>query len=226
MSTIVGNVVAKAGETNPEIPPNVIASALAVIAGCIILAIGLARMGWIVDLISLTAISAFMTGSAISIAAGQVPTMLGNSGKFNTRDATYMVIINTLKYLPDASLDAAMGVTALAMLYIIRSACKYAAKKFPNHQRAFFFASTLRTVFVILLYTMISWLVNKDHAKKPSFKILKDVPRGKLPILGFAPWAQLINSFRFPKCGCPKDRFHHFGRFCQRASGVRHCLVD
>lgn len=183
MSTIVGNVVQRAHEVDPSIEGHVIASALAVICGCIIVAIGLARMGWIVDLISLTAISAFMTGSAISIAAGQVPTMMGISGRLNTRDPTYLVIINTLRQLGHSSLDAAMGVTALAMLYIIRFGCQYAAKKFPKHKKTFFFLSTLRTVFVILLYTMISWLVNKDHRSKPLFKILMEVPRGMCPTL-------------------------------------------
>lgn len=183
MSTIVGNVVLHAQEVDPSIEGHVIASALAVICGCIIVAIGLARMGWIVDLISLTAITAFMTGSAISIAAGQVPTMMGISGRLNTRDPTYLVIINTLRQLGHSTLDAAMGLTALTMLYIIRSACSYAAKKFPKHKKTFFFVSTLRTVFVILLYTLISWLVNRNHRHKPLFKILKDVPRGKCRVL-------------------------------------------
>lgn len=177
MSTIVGNIVTQAQKTNPNIPGHVIASTLAVISGCIIFAIGLARCGWIVDLISLTSISAFMTGSAINIAVGQVPTMMGITG-FSTRDATYKVVIHILQHLGRSTLDAAMGLTALAMLYIIRSACKFAAKKNPRHQKAFFFVATLRTVFVILLYTLISWLVNRHHRKKPLFKILGVVPRG------------------------------------------------
>lgn len=97
---------------------------------------------------------------------------------FSTRESTYKVIINTLKGLPRTQLDAAMGLTALTMLYLIRFGCSYGAKKFPNRQKAFFFASTLRTAFVILLYTMISWLVNRNRRMHPAFSILKDVPRG------------------------------------------------
>jgi sodium-independent sulfate anion transporter 11 len=44
-----------------------------------------------------------MTGSAINIAAGQVPAMLGLSKRLNTRAPTYEVIINTLKNLPNCS---------------------------------------------------------------------------------------------------------------------------
>ena len=181
MSTITGNVVLHVQATHPDIPGHVIASALAIICGAIVCFIGLIRCGWIVELIPLTALSAFMTGSAINIAAGQVPTLLGYSSKlFNTRASTYLVIINTLKYLGHTKIDAAMGLTALFMLYAIRSACNFAARRNPARAKMFFFISTLRTVFVILLYTMISWLVNRDkyHHKHHVFKILGKVPRG------------------------------------------------
>ena len=179
MSTIVGNVVVKAAKTDPSVPGHVIASALAIIAGSIITFIGLIRAGWIVDFISLAAISAFMTGSALNIAVGQVPSLMGITG-FSTRDATYKVVINTLKHLGGTQLDAAVGLTALALLYLIRSACNLGARQLPKRSKTFFFLATLRTAFVILLYTLISWLVNRHHraAKDRRFQILGTVPRG------------------------------------------------
>jgi len=177
MSTLVGEIVVRAETSHPDIPGHVIASCLAVIAGCIITFIGLVRCGWVVDLIPLVSISAFMTGSAINIAVGQTPALMGITG-FSNREATYKVVINTLKGLPRTQLDAALGLTALLMLYLIRGACTYAAKKNPARQKTFFFISTLRTAFVILLYTMISWLANRNHRDDPLFRILKNVPRG------------------------------------------------
>lgn len=179
MSTIVGNIVLKVQDTHPDVEGHVIASALAVICGSIITFIGLIRCGWLVEFIPLVAISAFMTGSAISIASGQVPALMGISSKlFNTRGPTYMVIINTLKHLPDTKLDAAMGLSALTMLYIIRFTCTYLAKKYPHRAKTFFFIQTLRTAFVILLYTGISAGVNIHRRDDPAFKILEKVPRG------------------------------------------------
>jgi sodium-independent sulfate anion transporter 11 len=179
MSQLTGGIVADLAVVLPDTPGHVIASALAILAGAIVLFIGLARCGWIVDLISLTALSAFMTGSAINIVVGQVPSMMGITG-FSTRDAPYMVLINTLKGLPRTTLDAAMGLSALVMLYTIRGICSFVAKKWPKHQRLAFFLSTLRTVFVILLYTMISWLVNKGLPENEvKFKILLTVPGGE-----------------------------------------------
>ena len=178
MSTITGNVVEKVRSDHPEFEPHEVASALAVIAGAIVCFIGLVRCGWLVDFISLAAISAFMTGSAINIAVAQVPALMGITG-FSNRESTYKVVINTLKYLGSSELDAAVGLTALLLLYLIRGFCTLAAKKQPNRAKMFFFIATLRTAFVILLYTLIGWLVQRDQRRKPSFKILGNVPRGE-----------------------------------------------
>jgi len=61
--------------TGPEI-----ATTLALICGIIVLGIGLLRIGWLVEFIPAPAVSGFMTGSAISIAAGQVPGLMGITG--------------------------------------------------------------------------------------------------------------------------------------------------
>lgn len=178
LSTVTGNVITKAQATGVDASKDVIASSLAIIAGSIVLFLGLARLGWIVEVISLPAISAFMTGSAISIAAGQVPTMMGFPKALNTRAATYKVIIDTLKNLGKTNLDASFGLTSLFLLYFIRWLCGFLAKKFPNRARLFFFLNTLRTVFIILLYVFISYLVNRHHRKHPKVSVLGNVPRG------------------------------------------------
>ncbi len=177
MSQVTGGVISDLHSQLPDVPPHFIASALAIVAGAIVLFIGLIRCGWIVELIPLVALSAFMTGSAINIAVGQLPGLMGIAG-FSTRDAPYLVFINFLKGLPRTTLDAAIGLTALTMLYLIRFGCSYAAKRIPRHQKVFFFMSTLRTAFVILFYIMISAAVNLHRRTKPAFKILLDVPRG------------------------------------------------
>lgn len=177
LSTVVGNVVEDIQSSGKDIPAHVIASALSIIAGCIVLAIGLLRCGWIVDLISITSLSAFMTGSAITIAVSQLPALMGVHG-FSNRDSPYLVFINTLKHLDHTSLDAAMGLSALVFLYLIRFVFTTAAERYPKHKRILFFANTMRTVFVILLYTMISWLVNMHRRDDPMFKVLGKVPKG------------------------------------------------
>lgn len=107
--------------------------------------------------------------------------MMGISG-FSTRDGAYLSVIRTLRNLPDTSLDAALGLTALAMLYLIRSGFTWLATHRPERRKLWFFLTTLRTAFVILLYTLISWLMNlhlpnHDSSQSP-IRILGNVPRG------------------------------------------------
>lgn len=203
MSQVTGTVVLQvtaASSLGTKYEGYQVAEALAIIAGAIVCFLGLIRIGWIVEFISLTAVTAFITGAALNILVGQVPTMMGISKTYvNTRAPTYQVIIHTLKYLGHTKLDAAIGLSALVMLYTIRGVLTLCAKKFPSKARWFFFASTLRTVFVILLYTLISWVVNRNVAKnvkstsykKAKWAILGPVPRGTSSLM-------MHNYFRHP----------------------------
>ncbi|KIY67713.1 sulfate permease [Cylindrobasidium torrendii FP15055 ss-10] len=157
-----------------------IATTLSFICGFIVLGVGLLRLGWLVEFIPAPAVSGFMTGSAISIAAGQVPALMGISG-VNTRAETYRVIINTLKGLPRTKMDAAFGLPALVALYGIRMLCDHLTKRFPRRQRIFFFASVFRNAFVIIVLTIASWLYTRHRrsaAGKYPIKILQEVPSG------------------------------------------------
>ncbi|CAA7267650.1 unnamed protein product [Cyclocybe aegerita] len=132
MSLTVAQVIKHVESRSPgEFDGPQIASVLALITGFIVLGIGLLRIGWLVEFIPAPAVSGFMTGSAISIAAGQVPGLMGISG-FDTRAATYKVIINTLKGLPRTRLDAAWGLPGLVGLYLIRLGCIKGGKRYPQ----------------------------------------------------------------------------------------------
>ncbi|KAI0078989.1 sulfate permease [Panus rudis PR-1116 ss-1] len=157
-----------------------IATTVSFICGIIVLGIGFLRLGWLVEFIPAPAVSGFMTGSAINIVAGQVPGLMGISG-FDTRAATYHVIINSLKGLPRTTLDAAFGLVGLFSLYAIRILCDYGTKKYPRRKRIFFFLSVFRNAFVIIVLTIASWLYcrhRRSASGKYPIKILQNVPRG------------------------------------------------
>ena len=81
MSLTVSEIIKNVNAKHPDqFDGPTIATAVAFIAGFIVLGIGLLRQGWLVELIPLPAVSGFMTGSAISIAAGQVPGLMGITG--------------------------------------------------------------------------------------------------------------------------------------------------
>lgn len=52
------------------------------------------------------------------------------------------------------------------------------AARQPNRRKLWFFINTLRTVFVILLYTLVSWLMVRHHRHDPPISVIGSVPRG------------------------------------------------
>lgn len=76
-----------------------IATTLALLCGSIALGIGLLRLRFILVFIPIPAVMGFMTSSAFTIAASQVPGFLGIGQLLNIRAATHLVVINTLKNL-------------------------------------------------------------------------------------------------------------------------------
>ncbi|GAW07432.1 sulfate permease [Lentinula edodes] len=88
MSLTVSQIIAHVDDAHPgkwEGPE--IATTVAFICGFIVLGIGLLRLGWLVEFIPAPAVSGFMTGSAINIASGQVPGLMGITG-FKHRGGT------------------------------------------------------------------------------------------------------------------------------------------
>jgi sodium-independent sulfate anion transporter 11 len=180
VSTIVGTVVLRVQKEHPEMTADSIARALALVCGAFLLFVGLIRAGFIVEFISLVAIASFMTGAALNIASGQIPGLLGITG-INTREATYSIIINTLKNLHRAKLDAALGLSALFTLYFIRWICGFLGERQPQRKKLWFFLGTLRQAFIVIVYILVSWLVNRDVSKAADarFRVLGTIPSGE-----------------------------------------------
>ncbi|KAM0333555.1 hypothetical protein ACHAQA_002220 [Verticillium albo-atrum] len=179
-SLLVGSTITAIEEQRPGVyTPAEIAAALSLVAGMVLLAIGLLRLGWIVDFIPYTSISAFVTAAAITIMSTQFPVALGITG-INTREAPYRVIINTMKGIDRSKLDAAIGITTILLLFVIKTACAQLEIRRPSKKRLWGTISSLRFTMTILLFTLVSYLVNrripKDEAK---FRLVGTIEAGK-----------------------------------------------
>ncbi|CAF4536424.1 unnamed protein product, partial [Rotaria sp. Silwood2] len=178
VSALTGSIVDAVRRDYPQYEPHIIASALSLISGCIIFGLGTFRLGFMVDFIPLPALAAFMIGSALNIAMGQIPVMMGNNKYLNTRESTYLVFGHFWKQIKHCNLNAVLGLTSLVLLYLIRFICIRAGRRFPTREKVFFFIGTLRVVFVIILFLFISWLINRHDPNHPRTSILGKVPRG------------------------------------------------
>ena len=178
-SLLVGQVVSHVQDKAPgEYANEDIAHALSILAGAVMLFFGLFRLGWIIEFIPYIPISAFVTAASITIMCTQIPTCLGIPG-INTRESPYQVIINTLKGLPNAQVDAAIGLGSLVLLFAIRDFCGLMEKRQPSQKRMWSFISSLRLTFVMLLFTLVSYLVNRVHGVDNSpFRIVGHIEPG------------------------------------------------
>ncbi|KAG7664443.1 SUL2 [[Candida] subhashii] len=144
-----------------------IATFLSLICGGIAAAIGVLRLGFILEFISIPAVMGFMSGSALNIIVGQVPGLMGYNSLVNTRVATYTVVINTLKNLKHTTVDAAFGLVCLFILYLWKYGTEFGQKRYPKYKLWFFYTQQLRNAIVIIVATAISWGV--VHPKKVAF---------------------------------------------------------
>ncbi|SCU90305.1 LADA_0F03158g1_1 [Lachancea dasiensis] len=184
---VVASVTARLPD-DTDITGPTIATALALLCGIIATAVGLLRLGFLVELISATAVGGFMTGSALNIIAGQVPGLMGYNKKVNTRTSTYKVIINTLKHLPDTKLDAAFGLIPLFLLYVWKWGCNTGGPRLVERyskrprttkiwNEVFFYTQALRNAVIIIVFTAIAWGISR-HKEKAPISLLGTVPSG------------------------------------------------
>ncbi|CAM1511656.1 Fc.00g091690.m01.CDS01 [Cosmosporella sp. VM-42] len=178
-SLLVGQVIGSVHDSAPgEFTNDQIAHALSMMTGAVLLFFGLCRLGWIIEFIPYIPISAFVTAASITIMCTQIPTALGIHG-INTHEAPYKVLINTLKALPETKLDAAIGLTAIVLLFGIRDLCSFMETRHPQRKRMWGYISSLRLTFVMLLFTLVSFLVNRGlNAEEAKFRIVGHIEPG------------------------------------------------
>lgn len=148
--------------------------------GAVSALIGLLRLGWIVDFIPYIPISAFTTSASITIMLTQAPATLGITS-VNTRDAPYLVAVNTLRALGEAKVDAAIGISCILLLFAVRDGCAAMAGRQPHRKRMWDTIAALRQVSAMVIYTLISFLVNRNHRDDPKFQLLGKIQSGIQP---------------------------------------------
>lgn len=188
MSLQVGKVVAKvqaaAGDqyTAPEI-----ATFLSLICGGIAAGIGLLRLGFILEFISMPAVMGFMSGSAFNIITGQVPALMGYNSLVNSKVSSFHTVVSTLQNLPSTNINAAFGLIPLVILYTWKLSCGYLGERYPKKNMWFFYVLQLRNAIVLIVSTAIAWGIvhpqlKRYHGPKKSFKsnikTIGEVPSG------------------------------------------------
>lgn len=175
-SLLVGQVVTRIqaahGYSNLEI-----AHTLSMLAGAVMLAIGLLRLGCVIEFIPYIPISAFVTAASLTIMSTQVPTALGLQG-VDTSTPPCFTIVTIFRQLHTIRIDAVIGISTMGLLFTIKGFCGMMEKRRPASKRTWSFISSLRLTFVVLLFTLISYLINRQ-VDESEFRIVGPIVSGK-----------------------------------------------
>ncbi|TKA81086.1 hypothetical protein B0A55_02547 [Friedmanniomyces simplex] len=152
--------------------PQAIASAVAMCMGIMGMAIGFLNLGFLLEFISEPILAGFISAVALTIGLGQVSALLGEE-KVTASHAAGQ-IRQILRQLPQANGYAcAVGFTGLLFLVLLEQGGKRLGDKKTVLGRTVWFFSITRAFMCLLLFTGVSYAVNKDRGKHTLFDLVK-----------------------------------------------------
>lgn len=172
MALLTGEIVAD--YVNEGYEAIAVASSVAFWVGIYSLILGIFRLGFLLDFIPLPVLSGYVSGAALTILLQQLKALFGEP---KTGDDVAGVIRYFFRELPNTNWRAFLiGITGIILLGGMQQLGRRLGKKY----RAVWYFSIARNALAIILYTLISWGVNKDR-KSPLFSISKVTGTGVLP---------------------------------------------
>jgi sodium-independent sulfate anion transporter 11 len=154
--------------------PQAIASAVALSVGIYALVIGALKLGFLLEFISIPVLSGFISAAAIVIMLGQIPSLFGVS--VGTGTAT--IIRDLFRQIPDFDgPTTGIGLGGIVILVLMQKMGQRWGKK----NKAIWLLALGRSAVVLILFTGISYSVNKHRVKNPIWALSKVQSNGILP---------------------------------------------
>ncbi|WQF82606.1 Putative SLC26A/SulP transporter, STAS domain, STAS domain superfamily [Colletotrichum destructivum] len=136
-----------------------VSSAIALVVGIYSLIVGLLKMGFLLEYISVPVLSGFLSAAAFTILLGQVGSIVGLS---DVPSGASKSIENIIRRIPEMKpLTIVIGISSLLLLYIL----EFIGKKWGKSSASIALICSSRAVVLLLVYTTISFLVNKDRGE-------------------------------------------------------------
>lgn len=148
------------------------------LSGCVITAMGLLHIGFLVDFISFPVIAGFSNSAALIIAASQFGKLFGISGRTET---FYEAVKNTIEKISEMrKADTLLGVSSIIILVGLKS---LPGNRTGNCWRKFLWILSLsRNAIVVIIGTVLAFTYTKDN-NESRFVITGNITEG-LPSFG------------------------------------------
>jgi sodium-independent sulfate anion transporter 11 len=151
--------------------PQAIASAVALSVGIYALVIGMLKLGWLLEFIAIPVLSGFISAAAIVIMLGQIPSLFGVSVDSGTGN----IIRELFQQIPDFDgPTTGIGLGGIVILVLMQKMGQRWGKK----NKAIWLLALGRSAIVLILFTGISYAVNKDRVKNPIWALSKVQSKG------------------------------------------------
>ncbi|ORX95553.1 sulfate permease, partial [Basidiobolus meristosporus CBS 931.73] len=142
-------------------------------SGCILLGMGILKLGIILDLISIPVTKGFTAGAAVTIFFSQIPSLLGMAGV-----KAQGPLIDVLRAIISALgrtrwQDALVGFSGIAMMMIL----KRLANRFSHVHPAIKMIGIGRTAIVVIIYTLLAFIVFKAQGSGV-ITVVGNIPKG------------------------------------------------
>lgn len=140
-----------------EYSPAAIASSVAFMVGIYCLILGLLGLGFLLDYVSVPVLTGFISATALTIGFGQLGSLIGLS---DTPSMVFDIIGDALKRLPQwDGPTCGVGIGSILLLIAIEKT----GKKLGDRHFVFKYVASSRAIIVLFIFTLISYLVNKDR---------------------------------------------------------------
>ncbi|KAK7951349.1 sulfate permease [Apiospora aurea] len=158
-------------DLSAEYSPTAIASAVAFMVGAYNLVLGLFGLGFLLKFVSVPVLTGFISATSLTIGFGQLGSLVGLS---DTPDGISSIIGYVLQRLPKDGPTCAIGFGTVAILLALEKMGKTWGKK----NFVIKYVASSRAVFVTVLFTLVSFFVNKDRGAKPLWSTTKVKTQG------------------------------------------------
>ena len=123
--------------------------------------LGFLKLGFLLDFVSTPVLNGFISAVAITIGLGQVDNLLGES---DVRDPMGQKIHDLFAQLPNAD-GPTCGIGFGSIIILV--ALEQAGKRWGNKSAVIFYLSICRAFICLLLFTGISYAINKPRGPDP-----------------------------------------------------------
>ncbi|KAF2650595.1 sulfate permease [Lophiostoma macrostomum CBS 122681] len=135
--------------------PQAIASAVAMCMGIYALVIGLFKLGFLLEFVSIPVLHGFISAAGIVIMLGQIPSLFG----VDVGSGTGTIIHDLFAQIPKFDgPTVGVGFGGILLLYLMQKM----GQKWGKQYKVVWYLALARSAVVLILFTGISYAVNKD----------------------------------------------------------------